>query len=57
MDTDLQPIAEQPCLTCKVNTLVGVCLSVHLYLSVVSLFQLPFLDQVVGWASRLPPTT
>ena len=43
MDTDLQPIVEQPRLTRKVNAFAGVCLSVHLCLSVVSAFQLPFL--------------
>ena len=43
MDTDLQPIAEQPRLTCKVNAFAGVCISVYLCLSVVLSFQLPFL--------------
>ena len=43
MDTDLQPIAEQPRLTRKVNAFAGVCISVHLCLSVVSAFQLRFL--------------
>ena len=31
MDTDLQPIAEQPRLTRKVNAFVGVCISVYPY--------------------------
>ena len=43
MDTDLQPIAEQPRLTRKVNVFAGVCICVHLCLAVVSAFQLPFL--------------
>ena len=43
MDTDLQPNAEQPHLTHRVNASAGVCISVHLCLSVVSSFQLPFL--------------
>jgi len=43
MDTDLQPIAEQPRLTRKVNAFAGVCISVYLCLSVASSFQLPFL--------------
>ena len=43
MDTDLQPMAEQPRLSRKVNAFAGVCLSVHLCLAVVSAFQLPFL--------------
>ena len=41
MNTDLQPNAEQPRLTRKVNAFAGVCISVHLCLSVVSAFQLP----------------
>ena len=43
MNTDLQPNAEQPRLTRKVNAFAGVCISVHLCLSVVSAFQLRFL--------------
>jgi len=43
MDTDLQPIAEQPRLTRKVNAFAGVCLSVHLCLAMVSALQLLFL--------------
>ena len=31
MDTDLQPIAEQPRLTRKVNAIAGVCISAYLY--------------------------
>ena len=37
MDTDLQPNAEQPRLTRKVNAFAGVCISVYLCLSVVSI--------------------
>ena len=47
MDTDLQPIAEQPRLTRKVNAIAGVCISVYLRLSVVSSFELPFLGSAV----------
>ena len=43
MDPDLQPNAEQPHLTHRVNAFAGVCISVHLCLSVASSFQLPFL--------------
>jgi len=43
MDTDLQPIAEQPRLTRKVNAVAGICISVYQCLSVVSSFQLLFL--------------
>ena len=32
MNTDLQPIAEQPRLTRKVNAFAGVCISVPVYL-------------------------
>jgi len=46
MNTDLQPIAEQPRLTRKVNACAGVCLSVYLRLSVVSSFQLPNLGSI-----------
>jgi len=34
MNTDLQPIAEQPRLTRKVNAFAGVCIGVYLCLSV-----------------------
>ena len=40
-------MAEQPCLTRKVNAFAGVCLSVHLCLAVVSALQLPFLGSRV----------
>jgi len=53
MDTDLQPIAEQPRLTCKVNAFAEVCISVYLRQSVVSLFQLPFLGSPCFQPSRL----
>jgi len=41
MDTDLQPNAEQPRLTRKVNAFVGVCISVYPCPSVVTSFELP----------------
>ena len=61
MNTDLQPNAEQPRLTRKVNAFAGVCISVHLCLSVVSAFQLPNLgswQQLSVWRVRelgVPP--
>ena len=53
MDTDLQRIAEETRLTRKVNALAGVCISVYLCLSVVSLFQLPVLGLWTRWGHRV----
>ena len=55
MDTDLQPNAEQPHLTHRVNASARVCISVHLCLSVVSSFQLPFLGSPVKHFLYLAP--
>ena len=50
-------MAEQPCLTRKVNAFAGVCLCVYLCLAVVSALQLPFLGSSGSWICvRVRPT-
>ena len=54
MDTDLQPIAEKPRLTRKVNAFAGVCLSVHLtsicgFIVSTAVFRLETVDETVKY--------